>query len=436
MNSPSSIFNFHSAAARQVGMIKRGRIRRLRALHVDARDDEDQNSKDIHCEADLQYTEHGAQNDFAIVDKETKEAASDVSVVRSQHHVAPKESLNQEIQLAQTEVNYRSGRRRRREACAKQSSSSTGLKLQSRLLEQIDAEITEIEAKLHSIHNMAATIIQTLFRARRAMRVVHRMKWILHVRREAASKIQSACRLYIAKQRYLRTQHWKVRARATIQIQSCYRGYIQRMKYHGMISAMLLHQRAADGVRIQQFCSDYSIKLRGCNQQMHNTREPDSESTPEQRQQCDNTLSIYPRKGTFLATKLQALCRGYATRQYRDQLAATKIQTQWRSYSCRSAYTLTKTDIIFTQSVIRRWLVAKQHEHNLPKVLRTHHSKTYKFELLENLATWCRDVSFEEEMNEIHLSFEEEMSELQVSLDEEVTRLRRRLSQVAAFELW
>jgi hypothetical protein len=54
----------------------------------------------------------------------------------------------------------------------------------------------------------------------------------------------------------------------------------------------------------------------------------------------------------------------------------------------------------------------------------------------EDLSFYFRDVSLQEEMNELQLSFEEEMSEWQVSFEDEIAKIQRRIHQVARMDFW
>ncbi|KAK1745135.1 hypothetical protein QTG54_004426 [Skeletonema marinoi] len=66
---------------------------------------------------------------------------------------------------------------------------------------------------------------------------------------------------------------------------------------------------------------------------------------------------------------IQAIYRGYIVRsslsQYVNEgqeVAATMIQTQWRSYDAQMNYINTLADILIVQSVARRWLTLRRHE--------------------------------------------------------------------------
>ena len=67
---------------------------------------------------------------------------------------------------------------------------------------------------------------------------------------------------------------------------------------------------------------------------------------------------------------IQAIYRGYRVRselsQYvvegQEEVAATLIQTQWRSYDAQMNYINTLADILIVQSVVRRWLTLRRHE--------------------------------------------------------------------------
>ena len=157
---------------------------------------------------------------------------------------------------------------------------------------------------------------------------------------EAAKTIQRAFRL-------------KKRSAAATQIQRIVRGYLASMQTFDTVYMILLLQAKARG----NFARD---RLR--NQQK-------AASIVQRFYRTIVTRKAFLNKQNA-ATKIQAEWRSHSCRaHYQAQNAATKIQAEWRSYSCRIQYQFDVVDIIIVQSIARRWMTNKA-VHNEIKELK------------------------------------------------------------------
>jgi hypothetical protein len=442
MNSPSSVQEFPQLSCNhEVGAIKKQRIRTLHFLRRAADTEVDAVvNYEFHymyyigkCDAMIRSAKNGLQNlstgnatlfDAAMNQKERNAFQNDITT-------SVNESLGEHQESMMGRINSQ-----------RVANSHKTKKVFKKSLEQIEAEINAVEIKLWQIHNVAATRIQ---RARRAY-----CARISYIRcKKNVVRIQSAYRRHQIRKNYdtqkqklilcqklvrkklaikhrvkLMARH-EVRFEAATIIQACYKGYIQRMKYHGIVSGMELYQRAALGVSLQQFCCEYSKRLTPAEQHSADC------CAAKETSQCQHSSqqSSYPRKGAYLALRLQTHFRGYMTRRAlrnratREQKASTLIQSSWRSYCCRNSYMMKVNNIFFLQCIIRKWLNRVQIESQDEPITMQLNVQVKESlvcglnnEFIEDLTFCCRNVSVEEEMNEFQQSFEEEMGELQIEL--------------------
>jgi hypothetical protein len=217
-------------------------------------------------------------------------------------------------------------------------------------------------------------------------------------------------------------------------------------------------------VIIQAFRRNYCSRRNGSHSE-NKASEGEGEGPVELTNQnlADSSAST-----DFLALKLQALYRGFNTRQHFSTTKSRKhdtthadacivIQSHWRSFLCRRDFALSVLDITIVQSVARRWIASRRvHEMNESTFQKQHDSQDNDRDetlgcskcgldseleatittVSEDLSFYFRDVSLQEEMNELQLSFEEEMSEWQVSFEDEIAKIQRRIHQVARMDFW
>lgn len=434
MNSPTSALEFSTATSDQVTIIKRHRIQTLRSLHrattTSCALDDGVLFDDALYEDPMEPRR--LEVDLLTVDSTTHDISSDnfdgrheslqqikegdYEAVHSQNHVAA--SLIQKVHQnhhQKQNVLHTSHLLRIKYIVQrhKQIQYGAASKIQS-VYRDYSARINSINLQkqrvLWCVYGIAATRIQKVYRGhllRTVMRCVYEI---------AAMRIQMAYRNHVARNksainkmsmwhrhklrkivlcqslihRNLAMRNYENKIQEVIQIQACYKGYIQRKKYHGIISSMKLHKSAISR----------GGAVKKCNE----------------RQPTHLYQSVYPRKGFFLALKLQALYRGRKTREVlatamastmiqsywrmhssrnsyilkmsegkvmasiliqahwrsyssrnfyllklaEKEHAAILIQSQWRSFSYHSAYLLNMMDTIIAQSVMRRWLASRQ----------------------------------------------------------------------------
>lgn len=143
---------------------------------------------------------------------------------------------------------------------------------------------------------------------------------------ESATQIQAAFRGWIARDT-LEDEHY-----CATQLQRIVRGHIASVRVYKMIDELRRHRQATV---IQTAWRTYSAQL------------------SYQFDIVDIIIvqSIARRKAAYReAARLDG---------ERRALAATKIQTAWRSYDCTMNYLHTLADVLITQSAVRRWMAMK-----------------------------------------------------------------------------
>jgi hypothetical protein len=139
----------------------------------------------------------------------------------------------------------------------------------------------------------------------------------------------------------------------------------------------------------------------------------------------------HPKK-LHLVVQLQAIWRGKMARRRNEkrQVAATAIQTHWRSHLCQSDFAITLLDIITVQSLIRRWLVMK----SLRALNFTNMSNDILYSSLELSSQG--DISFDTARMDALEAVQVQLFES--SFDVEVNQLKREIAEAerVTHELW
>ena len=434
MNSPTSTLEFSSGTSHQVTIIKRHRIQTLRSLHratTSCALDDGVLYDDALYEDSMEPRRLDV--DLQIIDSTNHDTSSDnfdgihESIQQNNEgDFEAKHTLNHNVAALRIQKFYQKHRQKQKMLHTSHLIRIKSIVQRHKTIQHVSASkiqsvYREYSARMNSInlqkqrvlwcvYGIAATRIQKAYRGhlvRTVMRCIYEI---------AAMRIQMAYRNYVNKmsmqyrnklskivpcQYLMRSKfamrHYENKTHAVIQIQACCRGYIQRKKYHGTISGMQLYRSAIsrgankmDSIRAVKSCNEHELIPR---------RQP-----------------FYPRKGFFLALKLQALYRGCKTREVlatamastmiqscwrmyssrhahilkmsegkemasiliqanwrsyscrnfylwklaEKERASILIQSQWRSFSCHSAYLLNMMDIIIVQSVMRRWLASRK----------------------------------------------------------------------------
>ena len=143
---------------------------------------------------------------------------------------------------------------------------------------------------------------------------------------ESATKIQAVFRGWVARDT-LEDEHY-----CATQLQRIVRGHIASVRVYKMLDELRRHQKATV---IQSAWRMYSAQL---------------------SYQFDIVDIIIVQS----VVRRKAACRKAAQLDHeRRTLAATKIQSAWRSYDCTMSYLHTLADVLIAQSAVRRWMAMK-----------------------------------------------------------------------------